>query len=162
MEGKGGAVYVESGGGIIAQSSYFKGNTALHQGGAIYFEGACHLEFSTFVGNKSEYGGAIYGTSGSVLTLDSNKFDFNVAAQSGPAVQLDAGALFDEKANSGCENIINVKYGLNLETAEHRTLPEPGEHCDGIYDVGIETCSTFGVVCNSGSNSNLRGKSSTG
>lgn len=90
----GGAIYVDGGGKLLAESSSFTGNVGSLRGGAIYATGLSTVTldgctFTTNIASGIGGGGAIY-TSGAILTMHDTTFASNSAASgsSGGALNI--------------------------------------------------------------------------
>ena len=73
---------------LVVNNSSFQGNTAVFNGGVIYNNGTLNITGSIFTSNQttSGDGGAIYNTSGGLLTISLSTFTSNQAHYNGGAI----------------------------------------------------------------------------
>lgn len=109
---KGGAIYNESDGIVIADSN-FTSNVATTSGGAIYNEGEVAINSAEFIGNivgidadesandTRGYGGAIYTaattTNSGAMTIKNTDFSNNKAIGGGTSLSASGGAIYASK-----------------------------------------------------------------
>ncbi len=84
----GGGLYSKGSSGLVVKNCLFENNYASRAGGALYGEnGSIDITDSTFMGNESEFGGAISnGQPSPTMTIKSCIFDGNTATRSGGAI----------------------------------------------------------------------------
>jgi predicted outer membrane repeat protein len=128
----GGAIHADTSSIVICLVTDFSRNTAKNKlGGAIYSEGTCQIDVSSFVGNNARYGGAIYGATGSYISIGQSIFEKNKVQEKGPAVCLSQG-YHHEYSNYGCMNFI---------------ADGTQDVCDGVYNLVSGDCKLFDDFC---------------
>jgi len=130
--GSGGAIYNESGSGVLLYYSRIIWNSAADHGGGMYIKGQLRLLYSEINNNRAESGrgGAMLIASGSYVRVQQCVFLGNIAQELGPAICSES-APYQGVKNEGCGNIAS--------TAE----------CNGVYDVNSEFCTPFYNSCSS-------------
>ncbi|MCQ2380239.1 MAG: right-handed parallel beta-helix repeat-containing protein, partial [Victivallaceae bacterium] len=107
VAGNGGAINNKGTATII--ESVFTGNSAGRFGGAIYADGVATISDttisgSTFTDNTAQYGGAVYGNWGFVITVVNSLFDGNTADVGGGGIQLNRSTSVTISGSTFAEN----------------------------------------------------------
>lgn len=130
-----------SGGAIInngvltLESCDFLDNSSDDYGGAIYTNSKLHIKDSRFIENRSNYGGAIYMDSDSILNLEGFLFESNSSEFEGGAIYnksrlLIYGSLFDKNASFKGGAIYNERI-LNVTSCEFKNnIASDGNHIE--------------------------------
>ena len=132
-EYSGGAII--NNGDLSVESCDFIDNFSEDYGGAIYNNSKLHIRDSRFIENKSDYGGAIYMDSDSILNLDGSIFKSNSSEFEGGAIYNKAklliyGSLFDKNASFKGGAIYN-EHILNVKSTEFRNnIASDGNHIE--------------------------------
>ena len=151
--GDGGAIQNDNG-TLLIRNSTFNGNTAAHQGGAVFSNQTMHILNSTFNGNTgTNGGGAIYQESGGDSSLTYSTIVGN-SAPFGAGVYNDgggsshgtlkiAGSIISGNSTGNCDGVLQTG-GFNLSN---------GTGCGGVFTGDgdlINQTLTMGALSNNG------------
>ena len=127
--GYGGVIYGEVKSGVVLYFSSIIGNHSGKDGGAMYTKGEIEIRSSDIINNVADggRGGALFAAGPTVKVMNC-LFSENRAQEAGPAIFLKS-SIYIGTGNDGCANTALT-----------------GE-CNGVYDLGSQTCTNFESVC---------------